>query len=262
MMLTTWLLLSGHRIRSLSGKGRLRGCHEFTPKPAPLNWIFAVMITILWENTLWMRYRAHSNLILKLNTSAWDYSCLGCPSLMQIIKKADDKQKGTWTAEINQEICVLFCRSVFFCPFGIWIFTELSPFVPLNDCQGKGSIVLSWSLKCGTSKLWDADLVKVTPEGAEDRINGKVLVCLPAGFFLLYHLRGTFHRVQWAPFTNSTSIYWEFIAFACEELFYILGTADRTMNSIKILPPWYEQTDNETCKPLKFLLVLLSTFYP
>lgn len=34
--------------------------------------------------------------------------------------KADCKQRGTWSAEINQEICILFRHSVFFCSFGYW----------------------------------------------------------------------------------------------------------------------------------------------
>lgn len=171
-----------------------------------------------------------------------------------------DKQKGTWTAE-DKPRDLLSLPTVFSCPLAIWIFSELSPFKALNDCQGKGVKVLSWSQNRILKKLWDTALVKVTPEGAEDRINGTACVsscgCFSVPSSVCYSTdRSGHHSLIRQVFTAERSLHLRV------RNYFSLGTTDRTMNSVKICLHDMNRLVMKHANHLKFLLVLLSTFYP
>lgn len=116
------------------------------------------------EYTLGTSQRTHWNLIPKPNVSAWDYSGLGCPSLMQIIKSwlLTEGHVDHWDKPRGLPSLQSFCCLLFF-----WLLGCLQSFCPLfhlmlAEGQGRLESFIAFS-QMRNIKLWDTDLNEVTP---------------------------------------------------------------------------------------------------
>lgn len=200
------------------------------------------------EYTLGTSQRTHWNLIPKPNVSAWDYSGLGCPSLMQIIKSwlLTEGHVDHWDKPRGLPSLQSFCFLLFF-----WLLGCLQSFCPLfhlmlAEGQGRLESFMAFS-QMRNIKLWDTDLNEVTPNEV-----------IPA---LLFPMQGSLYGSSRSCVYRGTNR-WHCPSCTsthpqrpvCQALFQLLQTEWRTTQTL-----WHKGSDDATHWLWIFILFLLST---